>query len=972
MEIRATRQSAESLDSIAQAAAGAQSLEDLAALLRALRRRHARTHRDSNLTYRELAARTGWSHAGIAAYFTAGALAPTDRFDALLGVLGAGPTELRPLAEARDRVEENQRRAKARRPPPAAPAAAPNRGSERPGTARGLPPDTVLFTGRDRELGRLLALVEPSGAGRGPGASVISAIDGMGGVGKTALAIRAGHRLAEHFPDGQLFLDLHGFSRDGAPREPGDALAALLATLGVAPGQIPQDVDVRAALYRERLAATRTLLLLDNAADEAQVRPLLPAAEGCLVLITSRRRLKALDDAVPVSLDTLGPGEAVALLRRSARADEESQGDAGWVRVAELCGYLPLALVIAGAVLRTGGRAWTLQRLIERLAARRVGRELAGYADGERDVAAVFDLSYRHLDEEGRLLFRRLGVLPGPEIDAYGAAALLGTDPGEADLLVQHLADHSLLTAADPGRYRLHDLLRAHAGTLAASLDAEDDRAAARERLLDYYAHTAQTASRSLARHPRPAPRSAPSAAAPDLADPDAARAWLRAERLNLDAAFTWVSSRVPPKHTHIIALAAGLGGILDADGPWSRALQVHRAAARSAEHLALSAPHADALFHIGGLTYLTGDYAEAVDACTRALEIYRQLDDRLGEANTLIELGRVRQVTGDHTGALETDTRALELYRELGDRLGEADALIGLGRVRQVVGDRAGTLEADTRALEIYRELGDRLGEANALIELGRVRQLAGDLSGALEADTGALELYRMLRHRLGEPNALLQSGQVRRLTGDVPRAVEDLSRALELYRAIGNRFGEAFALLELGGARRAAGDVSGAGEALDGALERYRVLGSRPGEATVLSALGQVRRLTGDHAGAVEAHTQALKTYRALGHRGSEASALNHFAATLAAMGERARAHELYRQALALNRELDKPDDEAISLEGIGDYHLAEGDTVHGAARLHQALEIYRRLGMRADVERLHARLESLDRLAVPDTPA
>ncbi|HEX5496301.1 MAG TPA: hypothetical protein VFX70_17180, partial [Mycobacteriales bacterium] len=325
--------------------------------------------------------------------------------------------------------------------------------------------------------------------------------------------------LADHYPDGQLFIDLYGFTQGTAPRDPGDALATLLSSLGVPPGHLPADLSARAAFYRDRLAGTRTLILLDNAADEAQVRPLLPAADTCLVLITSRRRLKALDDALPLPLDVLPPEEAVTLLRKAARLDDHPRDEPLLGRAAELCGYLPLALLIAGALLRTGGKAWDLTALVGWLGARLPGRELAGYTDETRSLKPVFDLSYRNLPEDQRLLFRRLGLLPGPEIDAHAAAALLDTDLERASRLLQRLSDHSLLTGASPGRYRPHNLIRAHARTLAATLDSEPEREVAQGRLLHYYAHTAQIASVPIARLPRPGPHGPAPAHAPDLTD---------------------------------------------------------------------------------------------------------------------------------------------------------------------------------------------------------------------------------------------------------------------------------------------------------------------------------------------------------------------------------------------------------------------------------------------------------------------
>jgi tetratricopeptide (TPR) repeat protein len=567
---------------------------------------------------------------------------------------------------------------------------------------RQLPADTALFTGRDDELGRLLALVERARTEGSPGTVVISAIDGMGGIGKTALAIRAAHRLAGRFPDGQLFIDLYGFTQGTAPRDPGDALVMLLSSLGVSPGLIPADLDARAALYRDRLADTRTLILLDNAADEAQVRPLLPAADTCLVLITSRRRLKALDDALPLPLDVLAPGEAVALLRKAARLDDH-QGDKPLLaRVTELCGRLPLALLIAGALLRTGGKAWNLPVLIDRLAAQQPGRELAGYTDETRSVAAVFDLSYRNLPADQQLLFRRLGLLPGPEIDAYAAAALLATDLDEAGRLLQRLADHSLLAGACPGRYRLHDLVRAHARTVAVTLDPAPERQAAERRLLHYYAHTAQTASQPIARLPRPGPHGHGSAHVPDLTDPDAARAWLRIEYPNLEAAHTHASTHVDALDGHAIALAAGLAEILQTDGPWTRALEIHQAAADLAAHRQQPTAQAAALTDLARIRFQTGDYARTADANTRALEISHRIGDHLGEANALYDLARLRYMTGDYGGAADANTRALEIYRRIGDRRGEAGALNNLGRLRYMTGDYPRAADAIMRALEI------------------------------------------------------------------------------------------------------------------------------------------------------------------------------------------------------------------------------------------------------------------------------
>jgi tetratricopeptide (TPR) repeat protein len=852
-------------------------------------------------------------------------------------------------------------------PPVVAPYQGPRQGPRARRGPRQLPPDTAMFTGRDQEIEQVLALAERAGSGTSPGAVVINAIDGMGGIGKTALAVRAAHRLAGHFPDGQLFLDLHGFTQGSAPRDPLDALAVLLSALGVSPGRIPADLEARAALYRDQLAETSTLIVLDNALDEAQVSPLLPAASTCLVLITSRRRLKALDDAVPLPLDVLAIDQAVALLRKTARLAPDATDAANepllaqLEQAAELCGRLPLALVIAGALLRTGGNAWNLPVLIARLAARRPGHELAGYTDETRNLQAVFDVSYQHLPADQQHLFRRLGLLPGPEIDTYAAAALLHSDPDEADRLLGRLADHNLLTGTRPGRYRLHDLTRAHAHTLTVTLDPESDRDTAQNRLLHYYAHTAQTASLPIARLPRPVPAGSAPAHAPELTDPHTARAWLRTEYPNLQAAHAYADTRALASHT--IALAAGLAEILHADGPWSRALQIHQAAADTAAHRHRPAAHAAALTDLGRMRYQTGDSPGAADTLARSVEVSRRFGDRLGEANALTNLGRLRYLTGDCPAAMDAFTQALEIYRQTGHLLGEANALTNLEYVRHVTGQRPQAGDGIMRALEIFRRLDNRLGEGNALRDLGRIRYLTGDYPAATRAFTQALEISREIGDRLGEANALNFLGRVRCVTGDYPEAADVVAQGLEISRRLGDRRGEAMGLYILGRVQYLTRSLPEAADTLTRALEISRRIGDRIDEFGTLIYLGRLRAETGDPSGAVDTLAQALEMCHQMGDRADGAWVLNHYAAAIVATGDRPRALTIYQQALTMSRELNRSPDEAAALEGIAEHHLTTGDALEGTEHLRRALEIYRRLEMRPDIDRVTARLMQLD---------
>ena len=350
---------------------------------------------------------------------------------------------------------------------------------------RQLPAPPQPFTGRTRELADLLEVHRESTV-------VITAIDGMAGVGKTALAVRAAHQLVDRYPDGQLFIDLHGYTGDVAPVEPGEALDRMLRSLGVSGERIPAGVDERAGLYRSRLAHRRMLILLDDAANEAQVLPLLPGAPGCVVLVTSRRRLVGLDHTHTVSLDTLPCPDAVALLRQSAGEDRlAGQPPDLMDELVALCGRLPLAIRIAAARL-CSHPAWDLEHIVRRLRDRQ--HRLVELEAGQRSVTAALDLSYQELNADQQRAYRRLGLHPGRDIDPYAAAALLDTTVPEADRLLEQLLDAQLLQEPVPGRYRFHALTRVHAAHTATGYESEDSGDLALDRLFHYYRQVASVA----------------------------------------------------------------------------------------------------------------------------------------------------------------------------------------------------------------------------------------------------------------------------------------------------------------------------------------------------------------------------------------------------------------------------------------------------------------------------------------------
>ncbi len=819
---------------------------------------------------------------------------------------------------------------------------------------RMLPRDITSFTGRQSELEQLVEAA--AGAG---GVVGIHAIGGMAGVGKTAFAVHAAHKLADRFPGGQIFLPLHGHTPGQVPVDPEDALASLLVTLGVPAAQIPLGLEARMALWRDRMAGRQLLLVLDDAADSEQVRPLLPGSGGSLVLVTSRRHLSALEDATAVSLDTLPPGEAAALLVRLAGRSGLSPADPAVAEITWLCGYLPLAIGMVARQLHHHP-AWNAAARAAELASARDRLELM--ATENLSVAAAFNLSYADLTPDQQRLFRRLGLHPGADIDGYAAAALDGTDLATARRGLEALYDQCLLTEPAQGRYRMHDLIREHARALADRVDPEGDRDGAIARLLDYYQHTTARAGALIARQVRPAPasadRTAP-AAVPALAGREQALAWARAERVSLLACLDHATGT--GQHARVIALTAALAGLLQSDGPWPDAITRHAAAIQAARHLGDRLGQAGALNDLGAMRQLTGEYPAAAEAHEQALDIYRDLGNRLGQANTLLDLGDVRLATGDYTAAAQVLEQALDIYRDLGDRLGQANTLFHLGDVRLATGDYTAAAQAVEEALVIHRDLGDRFGEARALRYLGYARRLKGDHPAAAQALEQALGIYRDLGYRLGQANALLHLGEVRLVTGDYPAAAQALEQALGIYRDLGNRIGQANALTYLGDVRRLTDDYPAAAQALEQALGIYRELGSRVGQANALRGLGVVRRLTDDYPAAAQALEQALGIYRDIGDRGGEATTLNERGTLHRVSGELAQAEAYHRQALTLARSTTGSWDEAHALAGLGRCAMADGHAAQAEDLLRQALEIYQRIGA-AEALDLLAELDAL----------
>ncbi|MFB7469430.1 tetratricopeptide repeat protein [Kitasatospora sp. NPDC056184] len=631
------------------------------------------------------------------------------------------------------------------------------------------------FTGRRGEVDRLLALAVGAGGARAR-PLVISAIDGMAGVGKTALAVHVAHSLAGRFPDGQLFVDLRGFTPGQRPLEPGTALAGLLRAVGVSESALPSRTEERAQLWRSRAAGKRYLVVLDNAVDAEQVRPLIPGGPRCLVLVTSRRRMPALDGAVGVPLDVLSHDEAVELFTRVAGPDRVLGHAATVDEIVARCGRLPLALRIAAARL-AHHPAWTPVELLQRI--RRPQRLLTELSNQDQSVAAAFVESYHSLTAAQRRAFRLAALHPGEDLTPHALAALVDAPLDGAEELLEALHQHHLLIEHTAFRYTFHDLLRTFAGELLARDAPTPLPRAALIRLFDHYRHTAASAMDLLApleRHHRPQPPTPPGGTPLVFSDGADATEWLAREHANLLAVTRHAADADLPEYA--ADLPAILWRHLKRHLPAHEALGLGARALRATRQLGSPAGEAAALRHLGLVQYQLGNFPQALDLLHRALEIRRSTGDLGGEAHVLANLGLTLTRTGRLEEALDHLRRALRLSREIPEPAVEAIALTNLGPALTRLGRLPEALERHREALEFHRRGGNRLGQAIALNQLGEHQQRLGCHPEALDLYQEALELHRDLGDTFGQAES-------HTLLGDALLALDAPASALGHYRA-------------------------------------------------------------------------------------------------------------------------------------------------------------------------------------------
>jgi tetratricopeptide (TPR) repeat protein len=703
----------------------------------------------------------------------------------------------------------------------------------------GLPPDLPTFTGRDAEREQLLDLIRRSRAGGE--AVVISALAGMAGVGKTQLAVHVGHVLHAEEPfDRILFVNLRGFHPDPSqpPAEPGAVLDGFLRQLGVTGHQVPHPLEARAELFRQKLAGSHSLVVLDNASDEKQVAPLIPGVPGCVTLVTSRRNLGALDPVSRFAVDVFREAEALDYLAASVPRIPVGADPAAASRIAARCGHLPLALALVTGHMRAKPD-WTLTDHADWLDERHGNRRL------DSGVELALEVSYRNVAAGERELLRLIAHHPGSDFDARAAAALAGTDLPAAEARLRELTADHLVQPAGSGRFQLHDLVRSYALSRSADEDRRADRRAAMTRLLDHYLATTAVA---MDRFDPAGAKLRPEVAAPllPLPDLDEPLSWLESEQHNLIASVTYAAADGRPGHATRMAavLARYLQGRHNAT-----ALMVHEHAARAAQQAGDETGYAGALAAGAIAEIFLGRHEAAARGLEKALHIFRRHHRPVETARVLNNLGIVNVRMGRYEEAIDYSQQSLDLARSLGDRTAQARSLINLGNLAGRREQPDAAVEHYREALAAYREAGDRNGEAVALSNLGNAERKRGRYDSAEDHLVQALELNRELRKRHTEADTLDNLGLLTTMRGDGERAADYHRQALAIYRELGDRGSEVWAHNGLGEAAQALGRFAQAREAHARALEIAQdpEVDDRSEQARALTGLARAYRELG-----------------------------------------------------------------------------------------------------------------------------
>jgi DNA-binding SARP family transcriptional activator/tetratricopeptide (TPR) repeat protein len=651
-----------------------------------------------------------------------------------------------------------------------------------------LPPAVPAFAGRATELASLDAILPGQGGPAQPATVVISAVSGTAGVGKTALAVHWAHRVSPQFPDGQLYVNLRGFAPGCPPLDPGEVVRGFLEALGVPVARIPDGLAAQAALYRSLLAGKRVLVVLDNAHDVEQVRPLLPGSPGCLAIVTSRNQLTGLvaaEGAAPLNLDLLTVAGARDLLARRLGPGRVAAEPESVTEIIERCARLPLALTIAAARAATNP---SFPMAIFAAELRDATRALDPFDGGDlaTDVRAVFSWSYRALSAPAARLFRLLGLHHGPEVTTDAAASLAAVEQQRARLLLAELSRAHLLAERSPGRYVFHDLLRAYAAEQAHAQDSQQARDAAVDRVLGHYLHTAcrGTAALRAVLNPITLDPPAPTVVVGDLARPDVAVAWFTAEHDTLMAAVSLAADA--RRGTRAWQLAWSMTTFLTRLGHWNDQATVWSVALAAARRDGDITGEARSLCGLASGYARAGRLGEAAPVFDDALRLFEIIGDQASQAMIHNSLTVMAERQMRPAEMLRHAQRALELYQAAGHRAGQAWILNNIGYSYALLGSYEQALTYCQRALLGIRVLGERCWEAATWHSLGYIHHHLGDFPQALSCYQNSLALCRELADRYNEADTLDHIGNVHRGAGDMTAARQAWLQALRIFEEL------------------------------------------------------------------------------------------------------------------------------------------------------------------------------------------
>lgn len=759
------------------------------------------------LSLRTLARRLGMSgHAGLLDYERGRRIPPEDVILAYERVLEVTDGQLRRLRE-RALLE----RAAAKTAQRLEGAAGPEAPAPAPPTAPAqLPPDVADFTGREAEIAELCGLDAPS----------IAVISGNPGIGKTTLAVHVAQLLAADYPDAQLYCDLHGVHD---PADPADVLATLIRVLGVPDSQLPSGLEERAGLCRSLLHGRRVLLVLDNAADEAQVRPLLPGGPRCRTLITSRSRLSGLAGVHRVALGLPPLGNAVALLTSIIGRQRVAAEPAAADQLVRACGLLPLAVRIAGNRLAAWPQ-WTIEYLVGRLADER--NRLAWLKAGDLAVRSAFAISYAALSPTCRQLFGRLSLVPGGDFGAELAAVVADRPVPDAEQVLDELAAASLVEPTPTsGRYRLHDLLRLYAGERLRDEVDEPQRSAARQQMTDWLLGTAVEAAKAIDPTEEGGGRFS--------SNRRDALAWLDAEQHNVLGAARLADGR------QVSDLLEYLVWYLDLRCAWADLRQLSELAMAGAPDLTSAALAWNCLgLAFGGMN----EYEQAANCHERAAELARSAGDPAYEASAYDKLGVALWGLERFAEAADHHRRDIEICGRIGDRWGESSGLNHLGYALYRMDQFVEASECHAAARRIMQEVGDMRGEAMATQALGRALTGLGRYAEARDCYEQALAVFSVAGDQYATALARQGLGLAMHGLGDEPAAIDQLRQALALFEAVQDRLWAAHTLRALGTVLLAVSEPAEARAHWQHAAQVYEQLGS--------AAAGEVRRLLDESA--------------------------------------------------------------------------------------------------------------------------